>query len=31
MSATAHNQFFGWIHGFKIDRNNGLFNPDAAT
>ena len=31
MSLTAHNQFFGWIHSFKISRNNQYFNPTAST
>jgi hypothetical protein len=22
MSWTAHDQFFGWIHSFKLNRNN---------
>lgn len=31
MSLTAHNQFFGWIHSFKISRNNQYFKPNAST
>lgn len=31
MSLTAHNQFFGWIHSFKISRNNSYFKPNAST
>lgn len=31
MSLTAHNQFFGWIHSFKISRNNQYFKPSAST
>jgi hypothetical protein len=31
MSLTAHNQFFGWVHSLTINRNNGIFRPDASV
>lgn len=31
MSVTAHNNFFGWIHSFKISRNNQIFKPNSST
>jgi hypothetical protein len=31
MSLTGHNQFFGWVHSFKINRNNLLFRATVAT
>jgi hypothetical protein len=31
MSLTAHNQFFGWVHSFKISRNNEYFKPTSST
>ncbi len=31
MSLTAHNQFFGWVHSFKISRNNSYFKPNSST
>ncbi len=31
MSLTAHDRFFGFIHGFKINKNNAVFKPDAFT
>lgn len=31
MSLTAHNHFFGWVHSFKISRNNQFFKPTSAT
>ncbi len=31
MSLTAHNQFFGWVHSFKFNRNNSYFRADAST
>lgn len=31
MSLTAHNQFFGWVHSFKLSRNNSYFSPDVSV
>jgi hypothetical protein len=31
MSLTAHNQFFGWVHSFTINRNNAIFKPNASV
>lgn len=31
MSWTSHDKILGWIHGFKINKNNTMLKPDAAT
>lgn len=31
MSLTAHNQFFGWVHSFTINRNNAIFRPNSSV
>lgn len=31
MSWTSHDQFFGWIHSFKLNRNNYLFGGRFGT
>lgn len=31
MSLTAHNQFFGWVHSFKLSRHNVYFNSDESV
>ena len=31
MSWTSHDQFFGWVHSFRINRNNYLFGGRFGT
>ena len=31
MSWTSHDKFFGWVHSFKINKNNVYLNPDPST
>lgn len=28
---TSHNQFFGWIHGFRINKNNEMYNNQEVV
>ncbi len=31
MGWTSHDQFFGWVHGFRINRNNYFFGGRNGT
>ena len=31
MALTSHDQFFGWIHGFRFNRNNYAFGGRFGT
>ena len=31
MSWTSHDKFFGWVHAFKINKNNTFLNPDPSV
>jgi hypothetical protein len=31
MSWTSHDQFFGWVHSFKFNRNNYIFGGKTGT